>query len=227
MLTRLIASRAEHDHSIGAATITVVFHATLLVLAIRFAAPATVMKPLVVEQESIIMPPDPAPVVRPTGPRIAHRCDPCAPPVLPTPSILLDVDVQVAGSPSVGSIIVEDPFPRSGSGPSAHAECLADCRPVPLIDDAPARPLPGNPRPVYPELLRGTGIEGSVTADFVIDSAGRVVAESIRFEKSDAHELFAAAARRALLVSRYEPARAGGRPVAMRVTQTFTFRMRD
>ncbi len=88
--------------------------------------------------------------------------------------------------------------------------------------DKPALPLPGNIRPLYPEMLRAAGIEGSVTLRFVIDTMGAVENPSVVIVRSD-HELFASTVRSALSTHRFLPAEAGGRKVRMLVEQRFDF----
>lgn len=54
--------------------------------------------------------------------------------------------------------------------------------------------LPGATGPTYPETLCAAGIEGQVTAQFVVDSAGRVVLSSFTVLDRQ-HPLFTAAVR--------------------------------
>jgi protein TonB len=82
--------------------------------------------------------------------------------------------------------------------------------------------LSGNRTPIYPELLRKAGIEGSVLVQFIIDTTGRLEPGSVRILKSQ-HELFSAAVRNALLNHRFLPAEAGGRKVRTLVEQRFDF----
>ena len=88
--------------------------------------------------------------------------------------------------------------------------------------DKPAIQLPGNPRPVYPEMLRTAGVEGSALMRFVIDTTGAVEPRSIVVARAD-HELFGAAVKSVLLKSRFLPAEATGRKVRMLVEQRFDF----
>ena len=81
---------------------------------------------------------------------------------------------------------------------------------------------PGNPAPAYPSSLRAAQIEGSVTARFVVDSAGRVEPVSIAFPEAT-HVLFADAVRQSLLRSRYLPAVVGDHTVRQLVEQRFAF----
>ena len=82
--------------------------------------------------------------------------------------------------------------------------------------------IPGTATPRYPSMLQSAGVEGSVRAQFVVDTLGRV--EQGSFRALDAtHDLFTAAVRDALLRARFSPAEVGGRRVRQLVEQTFTF----
>jgi TonB family protein len=89
-----------------------------------------------------------------------------------------------------------------------------------LSDSLPA--LQHGVSPAYPEALRAAGINGRVSLEFVIDSTGRAVVESVVIRASD-HPAFTVAAQRAILDSRYRPARRGGRALAARVQQEVVF----
>jgi protein TonB len=88
--------------------------------------------------------------------------------------------------------------------------------------DKIVRPFSDNPKPVYPRRLISSGVEASFIVHFVVDSTGRVDAESMQFPPT-AHELFIDSVRRALKRSRYRPAELGGRAVNQAVEQQFTF----
>ncbi len=88
--------------------------------------------------------------------------------------------------------------------------------------EKPVAVLPGTAGPTYPETLRAAGIEGQVMAQFVVDSAGRVVLSSFTvLDRQD--PLFAAAVRSALSRMRFLPAEARGARVAQLVQQSFQF----
>lgn len=76
--------------------------------------------------------------------------------------------------------------------------------------------------PVYPAQLRAAAVTGSVLAEFVVDSTGRMVPESFRVIDS-ANDLFTEAVRGALLRTRFHPAEVAGRPVSQLARETFTF----
>ena len=85
-------------------------------------------------------------------------------------------------------------------------------------------PLPGSLGPAYPEMLRSSGVEGSVLATFVVDTSGRADLATFTVVSSD-HQLFASAVRTALARMRFMPAEVGGHKVPQLVQQTFQFTM--
>jgi TonB family protein len=110
---------------------------------------------------------------------------------------------------------------------------------LPLLDSAPhiiesdayfefqverqAAALPG-PSPRYPAMLHSANIEGTVLAQFVVDTTGRVVPSTFKVVASS-HELFTQAVRNILAELRYTPAEVGGRKVAQVVQRPFHFTM--
>jgi protein TonB len=82
----------------------------------------------------------------------------------------------------------------------------------------------GSLLPIYPEPLRRAGVEGVARVRFVVDTTGRVLANSVTVV-SATHELFTAAARAAVLRARFKPARVGERIVQQLVEQQFSFRL--
>lgn len=80
--------------------------------------------------------------------------------------------------------------------------------------DTAARPIPGTGMMLrYPLELRNRGVQGEVLAQFVVDSAGRVVVPTFKVLRTT-HEDFTKAAREALSSLRYYPAVREGRRVA-------------
>jgi len=82
--------------------------------------------------------------------------------------------------------------------------------------------VPGSAPPRYPEILRSSGVEGQVIAEFVVDESGRAEQESIRFMRSD-NPLFENAVKQALHRMRFVPAEIGGRKVRQLVLMPFVF----
>jgi periplasmic protein TonB len=90
------------------------------------------------------------------------------------------------------------------------------------VVDVQVAPYPGAPTPRYPETLREAGVEGEVVLEFVVDTAGRVEAGSIRKISSTA-DAFVVSVGDALTATRYHPALVGGRHVRQLVRQEFVF----
>lgn len=82
--------------------------------------------------------------------------------------------------------------------------------------------VPGGPPPRYPEILRSSGVQGQVTALFVVDETGRAEEDSVRFVRSD-NPLFEDAVKQALHRMRFVPAEIGGRKVRQLVLMPFVF----
>ena len=93
-----------------------------------------------------------------------------------------------------------------------------------FLAEHPARPLEGNPAPVYPEELEKARIEGEVIVQFVLDPTGSPDMQSIKVVKSS-HPLFTAAVRKTLPSMRFEPARVDGRAVRQLVQVPFGFKV--
>lgn len=79
--------------------------------------------------------------------------------------------------------------------------------------------------PRYPVELRKTHTEGTVLAEFVVDTTGRVEMESFRVLRST-DVAFALAVKEALRQSRFLPAEIAGVHVRQRVHQPFQFQLR-
>ena len=95
----------------------------------------------------------------------------------------------------------------------------------PLTENMVEKPvvaIPGTATPRYPGLLQSAGVEGSVRAQFVVDTLGRVEQGSFRALEST-HDLFTAAVRDALSRARFKPAEVGGHRVRQLVEQSFAF----
>ena len=128
--------------------------------------------------------------------------------------------------PDAAAALPAEPLP----GPTAAPAPIGPPAPPPaapmdvrLVEDPPV--LLSHPSPGYPELLRRAGIEGSVTVEAVLDTAGRVERGSIRVVAST-QALFVSDATALVLGSRYRPARFGGRPVRVRIQVPVIFALR-
>jgi periplasmic protein TonB len=88
--------------------------------------------------------------------------------------------------------------------------------------EKPVVMAPGAQGPAYPDMLRSAGIEGTVLAQFVVDTTGRADMVTFKALKSD-NDLFTTAVKNALQRMRFLPAEVGGRKVKQLVQQPFQF----
>lgn len=222
MFARLVGSAPVHQHSVGSTSVSIVMHAAIVALSVVFTARTVTAHEKLTPETIFFRRTAPEPAPRPVS-RAATTCGPCLPPRMPSHLSPPDIPIPIP-TPDTPTLP-----PDIGGGwnigiPTVAESACADCGDFPTAPEIPARPLPGNPQPVYPSLLRASRIEGVIAAHFVVDSTGRVDPRQITFDLGG-EVLFERAVRRALLDSRYEPARTGGRAVAMRVEQSFTFRI--
>jgi periplasmic protein TonB len=82
--------------------------------------------------------------------------------------------------------------------------------------------VPGQPSPPYPDVLRQSGFEGEVMAQFVVDSSGHADMSTFKELKSS-HKLFTDAVKQQLPHYKFFPAENGGRKVAQLVQMPFDF----
>jgi TonB family protein len=83
-------------------------------------------------------------------------------------------------------------------------------------------PAPGNMGPRYPEELKNAKIEGTVFAQFVVDTAGLPIMSTFKVLRSD-NEQFTQSVKTSLAAMKFEPARVGGKAVKQLVEQPFMF----
>jgi protein TonB len=88
--------------------------------------------------------------------------------------------------------------------------------------EKPVVMAPGAQGPAYPDMLRSAGIEGTVLAQFVVDTTGRADMATFKALKSD-NDLFTTSVKNALQRMRFLPAEVGGRKVKQLVQQPFQF----
>lgn len=88
------------------------------------------------------------------------------------------------------------------------------------VDDLPT--LQDGLKAQYPDELRVLGLTGEVVVEYVVNAEGRVARSSLRIVSST-HPAFSRAVIEALVRARFNPARTGGRPVAVLVQQRIRF----
>lgn len=227
MLGVLVESRKARDRSMGGTVFSVGAHVVLIAAAVTATVKADDIPPV---EKSV--PPLVFHIVEPPS---GVRELPGASAVgsarsLPLPRRLdIDINLPPVSAPTIDLVPTEpgelaagsrDRAPStSGSGtvhqPNTYFEWMVE---------VPARARNGNPSPNYPRTLRDGGIEGTVLAQFVIDTTGRVDTTSIRAIAAT-HALFEKSVRDALARMRFTPAESGGRKVRLVVQQSFAFRL--
>ena len=90
--------------------------------------------------------------------------------------------------------------------------------------DNPAAYDPRSRAPAYPDSLQRLGIEGSVTAQFIVDTTGRAADSTLRI-LDFTHQPFVQSLREALPGMIFRPAEIRGTKIRQLVQQSFSFRM--
>lgn len=90
--------------------------------------------------------------------------------------------------------------------------------------EKPVVQVPGSGPPRYPEVLRSSGVEGEVQAQFVVNEDGRADVSTFKILKAS-NDLFGTAVRNALPNMRFYAAEVGGKKVKQLVQQTFQFKL--
>ncbi|MFI5257462.1 MAG: energy transducer TonB [Gemmatimonadales bacterium] len=232
MLDVLLESHAARPRRLGSAITSALLHGATVVAAVALALPGRVTAPVSAERPdsviTFVLPTQPPPL---TG---RMRAGPDETPRLPELPTLVPPTVTPVNIPPVGDLgpVVDDririgPEARPGS-PLAPSDRQLDVGSGGVVDAGTADRVPrllGRAiEPRYPSQLRAAGTEGSVVAEFVIDTLGRAELEGLRFPGST-HPLFAASIREALARYRFTPGELGGQKVRTRVQLPFEFRL--
>jgi periplasmic protein TonB len=90
--------------------------------------------------------------------------------------------------------------------------------------EKPASAASGNPSPRYPEVLKSSGVEGKVMAQFTVLETGRADMDTFKILSSD-NDLFSAAVKNVLPSMRFLPAEIGGKKVRQLVQLPFEFKI--
>ena len=226
MLGRLLESRGRPNRSMWGAALSTLAHTTLIAIAVFATAEARVEQPDPPEIITWVNPPAPRTAAAPSASTPAKKVA-SIPRVLDVPDRIevattpvdLVIDVPAPGRMTSGDVEAGvSSLPSSGSG---EVTDLAG----PFSADRVERQAyleSGSVAPRYPRSLRAAGIEGGVTAVFVVNETGRVERESLRFTRSD-NPLFEAAVRDALQRMRFIAAEVGGVKVRQLVQMPFVF----
>jgi len=233
VVTHLLESGARRRGSAMGTIPSIALHSALILAAINANAHAALRSP---DQPHVV----PLPLFRPKAPvqsadrplasgarspdRVRVDVAPTIDPVLPSfPGHTFRFDPDSARVPVIkgrefGDGVSADP---STHGAGSNSLAILSSEQV----DRQAEPLAGTLAPHYPDALRASGLEGTVVARFVVDSAGRVEAGSFAVVGS-ANSLFVASVETALSRARFRPAESNGVRVRQLVEQSFTFVLR-
>ena len=234
MFNNLIESKPVKQKSFGASVVSTLFHGALIMLSVIATANAGAEP----EEEAVQKidfievnkdeppppkedaPPPPDAVIAPPPPKGFQ--------VLTAPVNIPDVIPEIDLSKALTN---EADFSGKGVAGGIAAGVVGGTGPVnpdqTYFDfqvEKPAASLPGSPGPRYPDILRAGGVEGTVLAQFEVDTTGRVIISTFRVLRTD-HAMFEQAVRSALPNMRFLAAEVGGRKVKQLVQQPFTFAM--
>lgn len=231
MFKNLIESRPSKQKSLGASMFSTLFHGAIIGLSVIATANAgsepeeeVIQKIDFVEVKKDEPPPPkeeaPPPPDLTAAPPIAKGFQVLAAPIS-IPDVIPEIDLSK-------ELTNEDDFSGKGVAGGIAAGVVGgqvintDQTYFDFQVEKPAASVPGSPGPRYPDILRAGGVEGTVLAQFEVDTTGRVNIASFRVLRSD-HAMFEQAVRSALPNMRYLPAEIAGRKVKQLVQQPFTF----
>ena len=136
-----------------------------------------------------------------------------------------------------GATAVETGAGIRDGGEEAGAQPTVESQSVPSIFDVPADEVylasqvdnpvaydPNSAAPAYPDSLRRNGIEGEVTAQFVVDTMGRIDMNSFVLLEST-HGRFTESVREALPRMLFRPAEISGHKIRQLVQIPFVFKI--
>ncbi len=212
----LLESKRRSQKSLGHTAISVALHAAAITLAVFATANARdVIKATVEVPTPIYFPQHEKPA--PAHPRVSGAPDTHSP-VAPRGRVI-DPPVAIPdGLPPIVPSGIDSPpeslFTSVQSGGGSASGSAIDAGEPRLASqvEKPALPRDGNPSPTYPSTLERSRVEGTVLAQFVVDTLGRADMRTFHVLAST-NDLFSASLRAALPEWRFYPAEAGGHKV--------------
>jgi len=214
MFTTLIESTPHRNPHGGAGLISALFHSALIAGAIYATASGAASKVVATAgtqaQKVLWVKPSAQPQSAPAPkPKVKPR-PVVAPTKVPTAAPRIDPNAQPTPEPDAGATNL-----AGGGTPGAFNSFEVDVEVVAIA---------GTVRPRYPDMLRSSGTEGQVIAQFVVNEKGRADTNTFRVVSST-HRLFSDAVSRALPQMRFNPATIRGKPVSQLVQQLFVFKI--
>ena len=230
MLETLLESRSKRGRSVGGAITSITAHIVLIGAALYATAQARV-KPTITPEvvRPFFFPPSRSSV--PASPTLtAQRAVDGRRLTFVEPRVDMIKIPTVDIADVVSTSVISNPADFSSSaltrpGTNTGGDGLAGTGDTPFRADQVEKQVSvvaGSAPPRYPEILRNSGVEGQVTAVFVVDEQGRAEESSLRFLRSD-NRLFEDAVRLAIRRMRFVPAQVGGRKVRQLVQMPFVF----
>jgi TonB family protein len=215
MFTTLIESTPHRKPNGGAGLLSALFHSALIAGAIYATASGAASKVVATAgtqaQKVLWVKPSAQPQSAPAPKPKAKPRPVVAPTKVPTAAPRIDPNAQPTPEPDAGSATNL----AGGGTPGAFNSFEVDVEVVAIA---------GTVRPRYPDMLRTTGVEGRVIAQFVVNEQGRADRNTFHV-LSSTHPLFTDAVSRALPQMRFKPAMIRGKPVSQLVQQLFVFKL--
>ncbi|MBA2685418.1 MAG: energy transducer TonB [Gemmatimonadaceae bacterium] len=221
MSINLIDSKRTTEKSVRGTLVSVAIHAAIITLAVIATASAGEVHRAPPEKLIKLYPPTPSrpevPHTNPPASRPAHPRAPALPrepkfvPPIVIPTTLPPID------PSASTTPAESLFTSRTGGDGRNVSTPGTGVDVGQPYDEsqvekPALARGGNPSPRYPSVLESSRVEGTVLAQFVVDTLGRAEMSTFKILDSS-NDLFSASLERALSTWRFYPAEAGGHRV--------------
>jgi protein TonB len=233
MFNQLIESKPKKQKWAGATVLTTVLYSGLIGFAVYATADAGIKKDKTSNQSIKFVeikkePPKPEPDKPPPPKEVVIKPPPAKGfQVLRAP---VKIDVKIPEIDLSKSVTNEADFSGRGvkggvaSGVVGGTAIVTNQTYFEFQVEKTAQSASGNPSPRYPEILKSSGVEGKVMAQFVVLETGRADMDTFKVLSSD-NELFSNAVRAVLPQMRFLPAEIGGHKVRQLVQLPFEFKI--
>ncbi len=229
MFDNLIESRRKRDWRtmLGNSVWSIVFHVVAITLAVYATLHAGQQVAEKIHQVTMTMAEPEKPKQEPPKEQVAQVAPP--PKGFQTLSIPTSIPVDIPPPSQTSNFNAAD-FSGVGTEGGVSTGVVGGTGPVvtdqpyleAVVEERPEAILSTCISPRYPAILQQAGIQGSVLAEFIIDTLGRVERGSFKVVNSS-HPLFDGPARDAIMSCRYKAGRISGRAVRVRVQQPVNF----
>jgi TonB family protein len=226
MLTTLLESKSHRSHDRRGAAVSVVVHASLILGAVYATAsgsPAPEPEEERIHSFPLVIRPHAQPKSAPAtaAPKTStHPLPRTITTPIEIPAFIPKIDVNAAPVTSEDFIILSRGASSAGDTGSTSRETGRRAY-QDFEVESPASAI-GVVSPEYPPALRSSGVEGRVTAQFIVNERGRFEEASLEI-LSSTNALFVESIRRALPRMKFRPAKIGDRAVPQLVRQEFSF----